>query len=444
MIRWRVGVLGILVSIALAASGSPAPSFSEADIRASRIVLYAPGSLPEKPADIFTGVDMLNLFIVVEAGAHHIAVFDGDKFESVHRFKCRDALQGEPQFTPDGRYVYVASRDGWITKFDIWNLKTITEIRAGTVTRNVAISSDGKFLAVANELPHTLVLLDAELQLLMVHAAKSMDGKMRSGVSAVYDAAPRRSFVAALENVPEIWEISYNPAAEELPVGMIHDFRYREGAFVPGFLNPRRTSLSEPIGDFILTRDTNELLGARRGAGKAPVVNLDVRRVIAELNLPGQPHPGAGATWQWQGKSVMAVPDFKDGPISLIDVANWKPIMSMPTGPGLFVRSHEKTPYAWAGSVMRQSTGTLLVFDKRSQSPVTEITVSPGKTLAQVEFSRDATYALASLAERNNDGGALVVFDAATFKEIKRISMDKPTGAYNVFNSIRRSLVTLH
>ena len=37
------------------------------------------------------------------------------------------------------------------------------------------------------------------------------DGKESSRVSAVYDAAPRQSFVAALKDVPEVWEISYDP-----------------------------------------------------------------------------------------------------------------------------------------------------------------------------------------------------------------------------------------
>src|SRR5664279_867937 len=110
---------------------SPAPTFSDADIRASRIVNFAPGSLPAQPAAVFKGVDMMNLFIVVETGDHHVTVLDGDKFEPIHRFPSRYALHGGPKFTPDGRYVFFASRDGWITKFDIWNLDVVAEIRAG-------------------------------------------------------------------------------------------------------------------------------------------------------------------------------------------------------------------------------------------------------------------------------------------------------------------------
>jgi cytochrome c553 len=196
---------------------TPAPVFSQADIRASRIVSHPPASLPDKPAPVYEGVDMMNLFIVVETGDHHVTVLDGDKLEPIHRFASRYALHGGPKFTPDGRYVFFASRDGWISKFDIWNLKVVAEIRAGINTRNVAVSGDGKFLAVANYLPQTLVLMDADLNLLKVLDVKDKDGKQGSRVSAVYDAAPRQSFVAALKDVPEVWEISYNPKADDIP-----------------------------------------------------------------------------------------------------------------------------------------------------------------------------------------------------------------------------------
>ncbi|MBP9229841.1 MAG: cytochrome c, partial [Azonexus sp.] len=43
---------------------SPAPTFSEAQMRASRIVHHA--GLPGQPAAAFAGADMMNLFIVVE------------------------------------------------------------------------------------------------------------------------------------------------------------------------------------------------------------------------------------------------------------------------------------------------------------------------------------------------------------------------------------------
>jgi mono/diheme cytochrome c family protein/DNA-binding beta-propeller fold protein YncE len=424
---------------------SPAPTFTEADIGASRIVHVESGSLPGKPADVFKGADMMNLFIVVETGDHHVTVLDGDRLEPIHRFPSRYALHGGPKFTPDGRYVFFASRDGWITKFDIWNLKVVAEIRAGINTRNVAVSGDGKYLAVANYLPHTLVLLDADLNLLKVHEVWNKERKESSRVSAVYDAAPRQSFVAALKDVPELWEISYNPKADDIPIGMIHDFKYKEGSFIPGFLNPRRSFLTEPLDDFFFTQDYAELMGSSREAGKGQVVHLDVRKKIADLKLPGMPHLGSGITWDWNGRRVMATPNLKEGLITVIDMKDWGTVKTIPTlGPGFFMRSHENTPYAWTDSMMSRGKDTLQVIDKRTLEKVAEVKTDPGKTLAHVEFTRDGKYVLASLWERKADGGALIVFDAATFKEVKRIPMDKPVGKYNLYNKINRSEGTSH
>ena len=423
---------------------SPAPTFTEAQMRASRIVHFT--NLPNQPAAAFQGADMMNLFLVVETGDHHVTVLDGDKLEPIARVPTRFALHGGPKFTPDGRYVFFASRDGWISKFDLWNLKIVTEIRAGINTRNVAVSGDGKFVAVANYLPHSIVLLDADLNVLKLHVVKDSQGKESSRVSAVYDAAPRQSFVAALKDVPEVWEISYDPTAEDIPAGMIHDFKHQEGTFIPGFLNPRRTFLTEPLDDFFFTQDYSELMGTSRDAGKGQVVNLDARKKIADLSLPGMPHLGSGITWTWQGKTVMATPNLKDGLISIIDMQSWQTIKSIPTlGPGFFMRSHEATPYAWTDSMMdKQGKDTLQVIDKRTLEKVAEIKTDPGKTLAHIEFDRYGKYALASLWERQADGGALIVFDAQTFKEIKRIPMDKPVGKYNLYNKITKSEGTSH
>lgn len=421
----------------------PRPVWGEKEILASRIVHADAGRLPAKPG---FAADPMNLFIVVESGDHHVSILDGDRLEPIHRFASRFALHGGPKFSPDGRFVYFASRDGWISKFDIWNLTLVAEVRAGINTRNAAVSSDGKFVAVANYLPHSIVILDADLQPVKVLEVASKDRTATSRVSAVYDAAPRKSFVAALKDVKEVWEISYDPAAPEVPIGVIHDFKYREGAFIPGFLNPQRTYLDDYLDDFFFTQGYDEVMGASREGGKGQVVNLDARKQIAGLALPGMPHLGSGITWAWQGRTVMATPNLNQGVVSIIDMRDWKTVKDIKTlGPGFFMRSHEKSRYAWTDSMMsREHKDTLQVIDKDSLEVVAQLRPEPGKTLAHIEFTRDGRFALASLWERKADGGALIVFDAATLKEVKRIPMDKPVGKYNLHNKLTRSEGTSH
>jgi len=416
----------------------PAPQWGETEIRASRTIHKTSPDIG-RPRLV---ADPLNLFVVVEAGDHHVTILDGERLEPIHRFASRYALHGGPKFSPDGRYVYFASRDGWLTKYDLWNLETVAEVRAGINTRNAAVSSDGNYVVAANYLPHTLAVFDSQLNLLKLMDAKDEKGNS-SRVSAVYDAAPRRSFIVALKDLPELWEVSYDPKAEDIAAGLVHDFRLKEGAFVSGFLHPRRTPLEEPLDDFFFTPDYRQVVGTQRDGRRAAVVHLDVRRAIATLELPGLPHLGSGITWERQGRRVMATPNLKEGVVTVIDVASWQTVKQVPTlGPGFFLRSHEASRYAWVDSMMSpQGRDTLQLIDKQTLEVVARLTPAPGKTLAHIEFDRYGRYALASLWE---DDGALIVFDAATLKEVKRIPMRKPVGKYNVANKIERSEGTSH
>jgi len=423
----------------------PAPAWSDVDIRASRTETPGARDLPARPR---WQADPMNLFVVVEAGDHHVSLVDGDRFEVLHRFPSRYALHGGPKFTPDGRFVYFGSRDGWITKYDLWNLTVVAEVRAGLNMRNVAVSGDGRYVMAANYLPRNVVLFDADLQLLKHLDAATLDGKRHSRVSAVYDAAPRQSFVVALKDVAELWEISYNEKAGPIYDGLVHDYKMGEAIAKPGFLNPRRTPLDEPLDDFFFDPSYRHVLGSTRpkagtsGAPTAQVVNLDVRRKIADLPIAGMPHLGSGITFAWNGTTVLASPNLKDGAIDVIDMKTWRTVKTIPTpGPGFFMRSHENTRYAWTDSMMSpKAKDTLTLIDKTTLEPVASLR-EPGKTLAHIEFTKDGRYALASVWEMD---GAIIVYDAQTLNEVKRLPMSKPVGKYNVWNKITHSEGTSH
>jgi DNA-binding beta-propeller fold protein YncE len=409
------------------------PVWTIDDIRASRVE-HARPALLTKPRH---GADPLNLFVVVEAGDHHVSILDGDRFERIARLPSRFALHGGPKFSPDGRFVTFASRDGWITKVDLWDLKVLAEVRAGLNTRNAAVSADGRYVLVGNYLPHTLVVLDAvDLTPIKVLEVKDELGKS-SRVSAVYDAAPRQSFIVALKDLPEIWEVSYSDRAEPIYAGLVHDYKLGEGIAIPGKLNPRRAKLDEVLDDFFFAPGFAYLIGAAREGGKGQVFNLDVRRRIESVALPGLPHLGSGISWRYGDRTVLATPNLKEGVVSVIDMQTWQEIKRIPTpGPGFFLRSHEQSRYAWVDSMMSPARDTLTVIDKATLEPVAKLIPSPGKTVAHIEFTRDGRYALASLWE---DDGAIIVYDADKLVEVKRIPMRKPVGKYNVYNKITRS-----
>jgi DNA-binding beta-propeller fold protein YncE len=221
-----------------------------------------------------------------------------------------------------------------------------------------------------------------------------------------------------------------------------------EGAFTPAMFNPRRIMLQDHLDDFFFTQSYDEILGSSRSASKGQVIHLDVRRKIADLDLPGMPHLGSGITWKWRDASgrqrtVMASPNLNQGVVSVIDLETYQMVKQIKTlGPGFFMRSHENSRYAFTDSMMsREHKNTLQVIDKQTLEVVAQVKAEPGQTLAHVEFTRDGRYALASLWELD---GALVVIDARTLQEVKRIPAKKPVGKYNVWNKISRSEGTSH
>ena len=404
------------------------PVWNDAMIRTSRHDL----STGQGSATPIFAADVSNVFVVVESGDHHVTILDGDKFEPITRFKTHFALHGGPKFTQDGRFVYFASRDGWISKYDLYNLRFVSEVRAGINTRNIAVSDGGEYVVAANYWPHSLVVLDGrDLSLIQTIDATSLDGES-SRVSAVYNARSRESFIAALKDVPELWEIPYDLELQSPPVV------------------PQRVVMNAILDDFFFSPDYSKVIGASRPLdsgtsgmiGTGQVVDLNLGKKVADLDLPGMPHLGSGISWQYQGHLVMASPNLRDAEVTVIDMESWQTIKRIATkGPGFFMRSHENTPYAWVDVFFGPDKDKLHIIDKSTLEIVRTLQPEPGKTAGHVEFTRDGQFALVSIIEAE---GAVVVYDAGTFQEVTRLPMSRPVGKYNVYNKTNLSMGTSH
>ncbi|WP_449284462.1 cytochrome D1 domain-containing protein [Marinobacter sp. PE14] len=393
------------------------PTWGRAEILGSHLLPYPQGTLPDQPV---YQADMMNLFLVVEIGDHHVTLLDGDRMEPIHRFPSRYALHGGPKYSPDGRYVYFGSRDGWITKYDLYNLKVVAEVRAGINMRNIAVSADGNYVMAANYLPHTLALFDADNLELMDLIPVENDAGESSRVSAVYAAPPRNSFIAALKDIPEAWEINVDD----------------------GEANVRRMQTDTWLDDFFFDPGYEHLIGAARDGKHGYVINLDTGKTVAELPLPGMPHLGSGITWEYQGHRVIATPHFRTGAVSIIDMDTWEVIKTLKTdGPGFFMRSHENSRYAWVDVFFGPNKDKVHVIDKQTLEIVKTLQPAPGKVAAHLEFDRYGEKLLLSVWDKD---GAVIVYNAETLEEEKRLPMNKPSGKYNVWNKINYEEGTSH
>ncbi|MCG6656881.1 cytochrome C oxidase Cbb3 [Halomonas campisalis] len=404
------------------------PTWTDADILASHEVRHPYGTLPDAP--VFEVDDLQNLFIVVEIGDHHVSLLDGDTFERITRFPSRYALHGGPKYTPDGRYVYFGSRDGWVTKYDIYNLEVTAEVRAGINMRNIAVSADGRYVLAGNYLPHTLALFDArDLDLIATIPVEGLNGES-SRVSAVYTAPPRDSFVAALRDIPEVWEIRWPEERAEGDETIVGDFALH------------RMEAPDYLDDFFFDMEYRYLVGAARGGKGGQVFDMDEEVKVADLPLEGMPHLGAGITWELDGRRVMAIPHIDKGLVSVFDMTDWSLITNIETdGPGFFMRSHENSPYAWVDVFFGPNHDRVHVIDKQSLEIVETLIPEPGKTAAHVEFDRRGETLLLSVWD---DDGYLLWIDANTLEEIDRMPMKRPSGKYNVWNKTQYEEGTSH
>jgi hemoglobin/transferrin/lactoferrin receptor protein len=150
-----------------------------------------------------------------------------------------------------------------------------------------AVSSDGRYRVETDEAAMELVVRsgDGARELRRIPL---LDRSRRAGRLAwIIDLPRRQSFLAGFESLPEAWELPYSPRAEAVYDGLVHDYRMGEGIADRGPLPVRRIPLEAPLPR--PTPDERQVHVAWSDPatpGKLNVLNLDVRRIVAQVDAP--------------------------------------------------------------------------------------------------------------------------------------------------------------
>lgn len=373
---------------------TPAASWDEAHIRGS-LHVFANGQPSETTRCVAGAMHQWRVLINPDAATVRIVEVGSPP----RPLALREGLLSEVHYVPDGRHALLATRSGWILRLDLEQARLVAEVRVGLVLRGAALSAPREglpsLLAVANEVPRTLAVVDEQLKLVQLLRVADKTGRTTSRVAAIRIAKARNSFVATLMDVPELWEISYNPKAPEIALGLVHDFQFREGYFVPGYLNPQRSMLPSPALDFLLTEAGHEVLTVHRDSdavqpapsARLQVTHLDVRRKVAELGLPGSPALDRSLAWSADGQDRLAVPNEQLGLVSILDPRRWALLGHVRTdGPVRFLRTVPGSPWLWLDvgaapgaelSVLRVNKSTLEIVERLAEGGVDTTTVNP-------------------------------------------------------------------
>ncbi|MBE7414630.1 MAG: c-type cytochrome [Deltaproteobacteria bacterium] len=339
-----------------------------------------------------------NLFMVVEAGKGTVHFMDGERFEVMGSVKA-GAVHGGPKFAPALEHAFISSRDGWVIKYDLLNLREAGRIRAGISARNLAISADGKKVAVASLLPAGLVVFDAATLLPLKSFRDS------GAMSAVYSLREGRRFVAA--------------ARDRAGLVFIDD----------GTLDEKFMQTPMPVTDFFIEPGERYMAATSRGSGKLWIVDLKEERTVKELPLrSGMPHLAAASFWEADGAMFAAFPHIGEPVLSVLKLGDWELLAEIKVkGPGFFARTHESVPHVWVDT----GTDTIQLIDKKTLAVAGEVVPEPGKKAMHIEFTGDGAFALVSVSE---DDGRIEVYDTRTLEPVKGIPFKRPVGKYNASN----------
>jgi hypothetical protein len=346
--------------------------------------------------------------------------------KELHRITLSQALVGSPRFSADGRYAYWFSADGWVNRYDLLRLRPLERVRVGLEISDIQLSAQGDHIAVANRSPHSLVILDAELRLLQWLPAQDKSGALSAPVTGLFHAPARSSFVAVMENLLELWEVSYDPQAAEIPAGMIHDFLFREGMFVPGYLHPRRSRLEAPLQAARLVADGHELLAQAVNETAMQVIHLDVRRQILTVPLARPVQWSGGLAWQAEEGNFAAFLNAGEPGLRVFGGRHWQSVTELATlTPGAFMSHSPGQQWLWVATVPGPGQpARLLRIDTGELNLISETALPDAAVVRQLSHSSDGQF-LAVTTEL-----ALLLLEAATGRTISRLPLDGPAHSY--------------
>jgi len=153
-----------------------------------------------------------------------------------------------------------------------------------------AVSADGRWRVATDDAAGQLVVFAVgdgrEMRRIPLVDRSRREGRL----AWIIDLPRRQSFLAGFAALPEAWELPYSDKAEPVYDGLVHDYRMGEGIAERGPLPVRRIPLQAPLPR--PTPDEGQVHVAWADPatpGKLNVLNLDVRRIVAQVDAPPKP-----------------------------------------------------------------------------------------------------------------------------------------------------------
>ncbi len=384
-------------------------------------------ALPDAPTH--TG-DIDDLMLVTERENSSIMVYDGATNTQLGRIEATYRAHGYTFDPSNPRWAYNLGRDGWLLKIDLYTLQAVAKTRIGIDARAIAISGDGRYVIGGNYVPNTAVILDTTTMApvkVITTEGNNMDGEFIpsrvGGINNTLESIVGPYFLLNLKDAGQVWRVDYSD---------------------PTFPTVKLEGVGNILHESFLTPDQKTYYVASQASDWMAAIDVESMELIAQIPTGTKPHPGPGAMWTASdGVEYAATVHIADAAVSIWRTDTNVEVARLPTaGPGLFIGTHDHTPYLWADAIFSpDAANTFYAIEKDPPFTMHEIVDDGAVRFLHPEPSANGDYVYVSDWPSAEDQaeyglGRVFVFDGHTF-ELITIFEDvvTPTG---IFNSSRR------
>lgn len=419
------------------------PELSIDEIRQSHRVFIPPEQYPSHPMH---DRNWQNFFLVILRDSGKVAIIDGDQkkvFALVNTGHGVHIAKG----SSDGRFWYVSSRSGLISKIDLWMSKpqVVAEVKTAFEARSIAVSLYGewkdKYILGGAYSPSHFTIVDA----VTMEPIKNISTAGKT-ISNKFHDHPRVSTVIASYQKPEFF-LNMKESGEILTVD------YSD------IVNLKVTSINAAkfLHNGGWDRNHRYFMSAANKSNIISVVDSKTSQLVKNITVGKIPHPGRGANLDIPGVGpVWATSHLGDKTISFIGTDPdghpknaWKvvkTIKGMGTG-SLFIKTHPRSKNLWVDAPLNSSArifGKVAVFDINNLNRrykvlnvVRDAGLRAGRVL-QPEYNAAGDEVWISVWNGAAAESAIVVYDDKT-RKVKAVIKDRrlvtPTGKFNVWNT---------
>ncbi|MDH5541596.1 MAG: protein nirF [Nitrospinota bacterium] len=349
------------------------------------------------------------LMVVIERETGSVAVIDS---ANDHKFLGRVEGLGVLHhasivFSRDGRYAYVVSRDSILSKIDLINLKVAAQVKTGESAVGLALSQDGKFIAISNYKPGNIVIVSDET----FKIAKTINADKSKTVGMV--DAPDDMFIVSLMDANAIWII--DAGKKDFPV-------------VKKF-----TDIGEKPYDALLTPDGRYYMAGLFHSPWVTMIDLWNPEKITKIPLPVpkgmEDKPPVLKIPHLEGwimaEDKLFAPVVGGSGLAVIDRETWTSKRFIETlAHPIFAMARPDMQQIWTNYVMGDFHDKVEVIDVKTEKVIK--TLTPGNKIFHMHFTPKGREIYIS----SNGDNKVLVYDTKNFKKIKEIPVKNPSGVF--------------